>query len=498
MAHTEPLASPAPLQWEPDPRSAPAASGARRPFPSIVLAFARQAAAAEPGTDAAAAEARKSMLLAAAALVPYFAGVWLTRHEFGFTMAYVAPTFGGMFLADVLLATTARYWSRSRWLGVIYGCPQVLMLTVLLYFLGGLRLSFLVLIYVVTLFRTAMLGTPAAVFVTANVATLCFGALAVVEVNEWLPLQAGFVLEWKAQAGQAGAVVFGTWVVLNLIALYASRSAQQLRDFASRLQQKVDERTSELTAVNAELATKARALEEKQAELRTVVDAVTHELKNPLNAILLTADLLRENEEITLDAEAREDLERIVRLAGNTEDMIRDLLRLFEITTAEEVSTSVDLGVLAAQALETLRPLVAAKGVRVHVGSLPRVWGQQRKLLHVVTNLLGNAIKYVSNGRGFVEINGTLAEGRAVLCVRDNGIGIAAVYHAGIFDLFRRVPESEQQVDGEAVAGSGVGLAVVKRIVDAHGGAVWVESQPGLGSRFYVSLPATGSITERD
>ena len=143
--------------------------------------------------------------------------------------------------------------------------------------------------YVVALFRTAMLGTPAAVFVTANVATLCFGALALVEVNDWLPLQAGFVLEWKAQTGQAAAVVFGTWVVLNLIALYASRSAQQLREFASRLQQKVDERTRELTAVNAELATKARALEEKQAELRTVVGAVTHEIS--LRSVLFPAPL---------------------------------------------------------------------------------------------------------------------------------------------------------------------------------------------------------------
>ncbi len=498
MALTEPLASPAPLQWERDRRSPAATSTPRRPFSSIVLALGRQVAAIEPGTRVAAAEARKSMLMASAALVPYFAGVWLTRNEFGFKMEYVTPTFAVMLLVDVLLAATARYWSRSRWLGLVYGCPQVLMLTVLLYFLGGLRVSFLVLVYVVALFRTAMLSTPAVVFVTANVATLCFGALALVEVNGWLPLRAGFVLQWEAQAGQAGAVVFGTWVVLNLIALYAGRSAQQLRDFAFRLQQKVDERTRELTAVNAELATKARALEEKQAELRTVVDAVTHELKNPLNAILLTADLLRENEEVTFNAEAREDLERIVHLAGNTEDMIRDLLRLFEITTAEEASTSVDLGALAAKALEALRPQVAAKGVRVHVASLPRVWGQQRKLLHVVTNLLGNAIKYVSKGRGVVEVTGALAEGRAVLCVRDNGIGIAAVYHAGIFDLFRRVPESEQQVDGEAVHGSGVGLAVVKRIVDGHGGAVWVESQPGLGSRFYVSLPSTDIVTERD
>jgi signal transduction histidine kinase len=501
MAHTEPLSSASPLRRGHDHHARTAASAGSPPLlpaasvTSHGLSSDSRASAATPSAEVR--EARKSMLMAAAALIPYFIGVWLVRDDLGFRMEYVAPMFAGAFLVNVLLAATAQYWSHSRWLGLIYGCPQVLMLTAILYFLGGLQVAFLVLLFSVTLYRTAVLGTPAAVFVTANVATLCFGFLAVTEVYGWLPVQAGFVANWTAPPGLAGVAIFATWIVLNLIAFYASRSGQQLRNFASHLQERVKERTVQLTSVNAELATKARALEEKQAELRTVVDAVTHELKNPLNAILLTADLLRESEDITLSAEAREDLERIIRLAGNTEDMIRDLLRLFEITTADEAPCSVDLKALMGQALETLQPQISAKRVKVHVGPLPRVRGQERKLLHVATNLLANAIKYVSTGRGAIDVTGHVAEGRTVLCVRDNGIGIAPAYHVGIFDLFRRVPESEQQVDGEAVAGSGVGLAVVQRIVEAHGGAAWVESQPGLGSRFYISIPSIGADAGR-
>src|SRR5262249_39248175 len=196
-------------------------------------------------------------------------------------------------------------------------------------------------------------------------------------------------------------------------------------------------------------------------------------------------DLLLEREAGGLSGEGREDLERIVRLAGGTEDMIRDLLRLFEITSAFEAPVHVDLGVLVSQALDTLKPQIASKRVQVHVGALPGVRGQPRKLAHVMTNLLSNAIKYVPRVRGRIDISAERSDTFVLLCVRDNGIGIPEAYQARIFDLFRRVPVEEQRVEGLEVSGTGVGLAVAKRIVDDHGGAIWVESQPGAGSRFY-------------
>ncbi len=494
MAHDEPLGLTASPAWKPDRPHAAQSPDPGPPEQPDATAAARPSAAPTtwPGLAPAevAAEARRSMLMAATALAPYLVCVWLAADQFGIRMSTVTPVFAGIMAVDLVLAASASVWSRSRLVGVIYGCPQVLMLTVLLYVLGGLRASFLVLIYAVTIFRTAVLGTAAAVFATANVAALSFGALAFLEVNRWLPTQAGFALSWEPAPGQAAAIGFATWAVLNLIALYASRWAHQLRHFTQELQDKVAERTAELTAVNAELAAKAKALEEKQAELRTVVDAVTHELKNPLNAVLLTADLLREREHAALSEEGRDDLERIVRLAGGTEDMIHDLLRLFEITSAFEAPVHVDLGVLVAQALDTLQAQISAKQVQVHVGPLPAVQGQPRKLAHVVTNLLSNAAKYVSRVRGRVDVTAERSNGFVLLCVRDNGIGIPVVYQARIFELFRRVPAQEQQVDGQEVAGTGVGLAVVKRLVEAHGGAVWVESQPGAGSRFYIRLPA--------
>src|SRR5207244_12116902 len=142
-------------------------------------------------------------------------------------------------------------------------------------------------------------------------------------------------------------------------------------------------------------------------------------------------------------------------------------------------------------ALETLRPQIAAKGARVEVGALPRVWGQPRNLEHVVSNLVGNAVKYVAADHGEITVSGGVENGSARLSVRDNGIGIPPAYHRGIFELFGRVPGQEQKVDDQAVGGTGVGLAVVKRIVEAHEGSVAVESRPGAGGCCTGRLPAS-------
>src|SRR5438046_561808 len=181
----------------------------------------------------------------------------------------------------------------------------------------------------------------------------------------------------------------------TFLALYATRYGYRLRNLARHLQAKVAERTAELSAVNAELAAKARALEEKQDELKSFVYTVTHDLKSPLSAILLIADLLLQREGAGLAAEGREDLERIVRLAGGTEDMIRDLLELFRIPSQPEAPAWVELGGLVERGLETLHPQLAAEGVRVAVGPLPRVWGQAGKLGHVGGNMLRVAVNDV-------------------------------------------------------------------------------------------------------
>ena len=233
------------------------------------------------------------------------------------------------------------------------------------------------------------------------------------------------------------------------------------------------------------------ALERKQTQLKDFVYTVTHDLKNPVNAMLLTADEALEREGEALGAESQRSLQEIVQLAGTTEGMITDLLGMFRITTADEAVGEVSLERVVGAAVERLRAQIAAKRTRIEVGPLPTVRGQAGKLEHAIANLIANAVKYVPVGSGRVEVTAESRDGAVVLGVRDNGIGIEARYHESIFDLFTRVPPAGQLVEGGEVPGTGVGLAIVKRIVEEQGGRVWVESERGRGSAFLVELPTT-------
>src|SRR5213594_153197 len=446
---------------------------------------ARTTSPLQPETPAyLASRARSATLIAAAGLGTFFAVVAATRDVFLFDLGKVAWIFISLILLNLLLAATAPRWAAWRWAVYAYEGVQVIMLSVILHRLGGLMMGILLITYAFPVIHGEMLRSDSSVFGTANLCGACYAVMAWVE-NESLR-------DVGVDIHQQVAFVTIAFLTLNFLALYANRYGYQLRNLAWHLQAKVAERTAELSAVNAELAAKARALEEKQDELKSFVYTVTHDLKSPLSAILLIADLLLQREGTGLAAEGREDLERIVRLAGGTEDMIRDLLELFRITSQPEAPAWVELGALVERALETLHPQIAAKGVRVEIGPLPRVWGQARKLGHVVSNLLGNAVKYVAAEHGEIAVSGGAENGSVRLSVRDNGIGIPSAYHRGIFELFGRVPGREQEVDGCAVGGTGVGLAIVKRIVEAHRGSVAVESAPGAGSCFTVRLPAGG------
>jgi len=423
---------------------------------------------------------RTAALIGAAGLTTYLGFVAATRRVFLFPLAAVVPLFAGLILLNLILALTAEWWGGRRRSIFIQLAFQATVIMLILHRLGGVMMGALLVTGAFPIILAEMFGIS--VFGIANVLTASYAVLVYVESSQLREVGIGI--------DQQVAFAVMAFLVFNWLAIYTNRYSQQLGRLAENLRQKVAERTRELTTVNQQLAANARALQAKQEEFRDFVYAVTHDLKGPVNAILLTADLLTQRNLAGLDAESREELDRIVRLAAATEDMIRDLLDLFRITSLSEDPEWVELSRVTEAAVETLRPKLLAKHTRVEVNGLPRVWGQPSKLARVVANLLDNAVKYVPAGRGRIEVAGGLENGHVVLTVRDNGIGIPEPYRRSIFDLFVRVPPEEQLVEGETVPGSGVGLNVVKRIVETHGGTVSVDCAARAGTCFTVRLPA--------
>jgi len=183
--------------------------------------------------------------------------------------------------------------------------------------------------------------------------------------------------------------------------------------------------------------------------------------------------------------QAEKDAGRIIA-AGNTMfRLLDDVLELSRIGRVVNPPVEVSLGILAEEVVKTLQPQISSAGVQMKIASdLPTLRADRTRLLEVLLNLVENAIKYMGGQEDpRIEI-GARQEGHETVCyVRDNGIGIDPQYHEKVFGLF-------DQLD-QKVEGSGVGLALVKRIIEVHGGRIWCESGgEGCGSTFFFAIPS--------
>jgi len=385
---------------------------------------------------------------------------------------------GVLLVVNVVLAATARWWPRYRHAALAYAAFHAAMLTLALHYVAAPLGLFLVYGFVVV--HPAVLRSRAACFVTANLCAALYTLLVLADRAQLAPalrlLPDGIQ---NAAAAQQVVYVSMAFLTLNCLAAFAAYYGGRMRHFAASLRVQVEARTSELRAAHDDLAA-------AHAELQAVVYAVTHDVKTPLGSIGLIGRLLLEGG--GLSAAARSDVERIVRLQDAAERLILDLLGFFRATAREEPCSWVNLREVVERTAEGLRPALQAKGLAIEVGArLPEVWAQPAKLEHVVWNLLGNAVKYTPPSGGTITVGGHNGNGTVVFWVEDRGIGIAPQHHAQIFELFGRVRPASRGED--AVEGSGVGLAIVKRVVEGHGGSVAVRSRPKHGSVFEVRLP---------
>ena len=230
---------------------------------------------------------------------------------------------------------------------------------------------------------------------------------------------------------------------------------------------------------------RTQALADSNQELQNFAYIVSHDLKEPLRMVSSYLKLLERRYEGTLEQDAQEFIWFAVDGANRMGKMIDGLLLYSRVETLGKPFQQVDCNQVVKQALQDVKLLVDESKAQVMVADLPTVMGDAEQLERVFENLLVNAIRYRGEASPKIEVGFDSTADEDMLCfwVKDNGIGIEPAHHEIIFEMFHQVNPSPES------KGGGIGLSICKRIIERHGGKIWVESQLGEGAAFDFTLP---------
>jgi light-regulated signal transduction histidine kinase (bacteriophytochrome) len=209
----------------------------------------------------------------------------------------------------------------------------------------------------------------------------------------------------------------------------------------------------------------------------------SHDLKEPLRMISSYLQIIEKRYADKLDDEGREFFGFARAGANRLRDLIEDLLEYSRVGTRNKPLEATDSGKLLGEVCSDLQLAINEEDAKITYDELPIVVADAGQLRQVFQNLLANALKFRGLASPIIHVSAVRQRKDWVFSVRDNGIGIAAEHHERIFVIFQRLHGREQ------FKGTGIGLAVCKKIIERHGGRLWLESKPGEGTTFYFSLP---------
>ena len=280
---------------------------------------------------------------------------------------------------------------------------------------------------------------------------------------------------------------------------------EEQRNRAEAEQSRLNE---ELIETNEELEHLMSELTEKNKELEQVVYVTSHDLRSPLvniqgfskelgysleelSTLLKSKDIPEEIKEkcsFILEEDIPDSLRYILSSTSKMDSLLSGLLKLSRVGRAATTFANVDMNELIGEINNAFEFHLKESGVEFRVGSLPPCWGNDVELNKMFSNLVSNALKYLDPERpGKIVINGRQEKSHVIYSIQDNGLGIAEEHQKKVFEIFHRLNPDDTE-------GEGLGLTIVNKIVSLHNGKIWVESEPGKGSTFFISLPTVRKI----
>ena len=241
---------------------------------------------------------------------------------------------------------------------------------------------------------------------------------------------------------------------------------------------------------NKDLRKYTDELKRSNSELEQFAYVASHDLQEPLRMVSSFTQLLSKRYKDKLDTDANEFISYAVEGANRMQRLINDLLSYSRINTKGRPFEETDCGEILGHVRANLHVAIEKSGALITNDHLPIVVGDASQLMRLFQNLVDNAIKFSDKEAPRIHVSAERKDDEWLFSVRDNGIGIDPQYHERIFLIFQRLHGKEEY------PGTGIGLAICKRIVERHGGKIWLESEPQNGSAFYFTIPTKGGRSD--
>ncbi len=370
----------------------------------------------------------------------------------------------------------------------IHEAIDVVVLTLVIHFAGGLQAPYCALAYLSLVLFAAVAESRRIALSLATFSIISLVTLVALEEFRLIPSYAEIWGYRLTRSAQVFALIISGIFLLS-VAWVAGTLANELKESNVRLKEARDTLEEQNRDLERRVEERTARLARATQEIEDLVHIISHDLKNVAVAATETARKLTTRESAGLS-------ERGVLYANNLlEDgrtmsrMLEDLLLLFRHTDGAGTRREwVDVEAVVRQAVRQMQYQIEAKNIEVTIGPLPSVFAETQKIRHVFDNLINNACKYVGDKKpAQIEIGGSVHGSMVKFFVRDNGIGLDERQQERIFQLYHRSPT--QDVAGVQQDGHGVGLAIVKRIVERYGGVIKVRSAARHGTVFEVTLP---------